>query len=184
MFKRLFLAVLLFASTAITAHADGILQTKQLQWRFPNGGTVPNVQVDSKVIAASVSDTTNWVGTDGLLIPVGNYNAAATDSAAVAQFAVYVDTSYSVPQGSFTATVQGSFGYDNSLFTVSSLTINPTTGTKFITIPIYFGQLSGVTTLHPSKWSKFPTRLRLVLSNAGTAWANCRVSFQGIYSAQ
>jgi hypothetical protein len=179
---RFTLAALALVGLSFTeSEANGTLGTVQLQWRFPATGNVNNA-VDSKVLAASVSDTSSFVSTDGILIPTGNYNTAATDSAAVAIFAVSVDTSYSVPQGSFTVTLQGSYGDQDGVFTAGSFTINPTTGAKYFTVPVYLAK--AVAASHPTKFQQLSPRLRIIVVNGVTAWAACRVSFQALWANQ
>ncbi len=183
--KKLVLAVMALAAlTAFTqdAKADGVITNQQLQWRFINSGSEINRLVDKKVIAASVSDTSTWAAMDDIFVPLGQYATALTDSIAAAVFYVVVDTNYTVPSGSFTVTVQGTFGDEDALFTASSLTINPTSGTKFFTAPVYFKQNTAIAGIHPTGFGKFPPRLRIIVSNAGTAWAGCKVGVQVLKS--
>lgn len=176
--------VALVMLTGTASAQDHVLKFENLQWRFPSSTGAVNKFVDRKFLAADSAsaagkDTTTWISTEGWRVPLGGYAVAATDSLALARFIIYVDSSYTVPQGSFDATIQGAFSGDNNLAFSITVTVNPTTGQKFFEVPIYLKSTS-LTGVHPSGWNRLVPLVRLIVHNkAGNfttvGWRACRV---------
>ena len=187
--KKILLAALAaFTLFGATAHAQGVLRSQQVRWRFPaNVTTAPYLQ-QTKALAAGGTDTTEWVGTEGWLVP---FQSGVTDTALVGRFIVYVDSiaAYAPGQTTLTAVIDVAAapaggiaitggGYPQTNYHSISYTLTPLTGEKVMQIPIAITRLNAFSPLGASGWgSAGPfVRLRIATSAAINA-ASCKVQY-------
>ena len=190
--KRFILGLLMLVGVTLAAapaFAGGVFTTETLNWRFPNGATysssaaVSAYQVDKKTLVASATDTTTWVSTEGWFVP--EQTATGADSVLVARFIIQVDSlSYTPAQNTLTVTVNGSAVQTDATHNVLSTNVLPTTGDKFIVIPIWIKHGASVFNL-PAKqqWVGLPPYMRLIVNGTANTGA-ARVYIQHLKPAK
>lgn len=130
-------ALTLFSGTAF---AQACAEPRFVAWRYINSSGNPAQTVEVKSLAAAGTDTTTWVSTTGFWAPT--IKNTATDSVAIGQFVVSIDSTaaYAPAQTSISAVVEAIYGgrvSDANVVVLTTFSMNPTTGEKVMTFPVY-----------------------------------------------
>jgi hypothetical protein len=168
-------ALTLFSGTAL---AESCLGQKDVRWRFINSSGIANQTVATKSLAASGTDTTTWVSTADFYVPQAALTA--TDSIAIGQFVVSIDSSaaYAPAQTSISAVVEGHWGgvpNDVNVINMTTFSMNPTTGEKTMVFPVY---ITGIrTAMNKNQLQRVPSWVRMRFQSSAVINAG-RISFQ------
>ena len=190
--KRFILGLLMLVGVTLAAapaFAGGVFTTETLNWRYPNGQTYSSAaavgayQVDKKTLVASATDTTTWVSTEGWFVP--EQTATGADSVLVARFIIQVDSlSYTPSQNTLTVTVNGAAVQTDATHNVLSLNVTPTTGDKFIVVPVWIKHGASVfNTPAKQQWVGLPPFLRMITQGTANTGA-ARVYIQHLKPAK